>query len=74
MCHFCSFSCVIEVHARCYKLEVFCTNICGCSSARRKYATVFILFALYRKRKRYCCSHRVDADIIMYLNVVTLYD
>ena len=70
---FFSFSCVIEVHTRCYKLEVFYINICGFSSARRKYATVFILFATYNL-SAIAVPHRDDTDIIMPLNMVTLYD
>ena len=74
MCHFCSFSCVIEVHTRCYELEVFYINICGFSSARLKYAIMFILFALYSNLSSIAAPHRDDTDIIMPLNMVTLYD
>ena len=76
ICHFSSFSCVIEAHTPCYKLEVFYINICGFSCTRRKYATMFILFALYRKRKRYCCSsqRRYWHHNTSYANIVTLCD
>ena len=44
------------------------------SSARRKYATMFILFALYYNLSAIAVPHRDDTDIIMPLNMVTLYD
>ena len=74
MRNFCSFSCVIEVHTRCYKLEVFYINICGFSSARRKYATMFIYLHYTSNLSSIVVPHRDDTDIIMPLNMVTLYD
>ena len=75
MRHFCSFSCVIEVHTRCYKLEVFL----------HKYLAVFLVqdgsmltcsFYLHYtdKLSTIAVPHRDDTDIIMPINMVTLYD
>ena len=74
MCHFCSFCCVIEVHTRCYKLEVFYINIFGFSSTRGKYATMFILLHYTENVSAIVVPHRVYIDIIMQINMVTLYD
>ena len=52
----------------------FYIQICGFSSTRRKYATMFILFALYKNVCAIVVPHRVDTDIIMSLNMVALYD
>ena len=63
---FFSFSCFIEVHTRCYKLEVFYINICGLSSARRKYATLRCSFYLHYAENTgaIAAPHRGDTDIV----------
>ena len=74
MCHFCSFSCVIEVHTRCYKVEVFYINICGFSSARRSMLPCSFYLHYTSNLSSFAVPHRADTDIIMPLNMVTLYD
>ena len=61
MCHFCCFSCVIEVHTRCYKLEVFYINyvivtiiVYACI-----LSTLIVTFALTRTVSDLCEIHGV---------------
>ena len=72
MCHFCSFSSLIEVHTRRYKLEVFYINICGflVQDGSKLQCSFYLHYT--DKLSTLAVPHRDDTGIIMPLNMVTL--